>query len=181
MLGAGTWGPASEDGRGSEVRVRAMVRDDIHSPQKDPLRRTALARLIAAAPGGLDSERVVKWAGDLAARIDERLDRGGRHGAIDPEHVIIDELDRAHLEHGNAERDLLLDGAAGAPGDDVRALAATLYEALSGRPPDADVVPIAGVEVRINMGLIAALGPRSSGWPRRAADFVAVQIGRAHV
>ncbi len=154
-----------------------MVRDDVNSPQKDPLRRTPLARLIASAPGGLASDRVVKWARDLAPNIDERLDRRGCHGMIDSNHVVIDEHDRAHLEAGHADRDLLLGDAARTPSDDVRALAATLYEALAGRRPDDDPVPIAGIEVRINMGLLAALGSQRSASPRRASDLAAIMEG----
>ena len=154
-----------------------MVRDDVNSPQKDPLRRTPLARLIAKAPGGLASCRVVKWARDLATDIDERLDRRGCHGMIDPDHVVIDEHDRAHLEVVHADRDLLLDDAARTPSDDVRALAATLYEALAGRRPDDDPVPIAGIEVRINLGLLAALGSQRSALPRRASDLAAIMEG----
>ncbi len=154
-----------------------MVRDDVNSPQKDPLRRTPLARLIAQAPGGIDSHRVVKWARDLATDIDERLDRCGCHGAIDPGHVVIDQDDRAHLDAGHADRDLLLDDTAPTPSDDVRALAATLYEALAGGPPDDDPVPIAGVEVRINMGLLSALGSQPSARPQRASDLAAIMEG----
>ena len=172
--GGGTGIEASTGGRGPREQ---MVRDDVNSPQKDPLRRTPLARLIAQAPGGLDSHRVVKWARDLATDIDERLDRRGCHGMIDPDHVVIDAQDRAHLDAGHADRDLLLDDAAKTPSDDVRALAATLYEALAGRRPDDDPVPIAGVEVRINMGLLAALGSQRSAWPHRASDLAAIMEG----
>jgi formylglycine-generating enzyme required for sulfatase activity len=154
-----------------------MVRDDVNSPQKDPQRRTPLARLIAKAPGGLDSRRVVKWARDLANDIDERLDRRACHGMIDADHVVIDADDRAHLEAGHADRDLLLDDAAPVPGDDVRALAATLYEALAGRRPDDDPVPIAGVEVRINMGLLMVLGSQPAVCSYRASDLAAIMEG----
>ena len=171
------WGRDQSFKGGPGSACEPMVRDDVNSPQKDPLRRTPLARLIAKAPGGLDSHRVVKWARDLATDIDERLDRRGCHGTIDPEHVVIDEHDRAYLEAGHADRDLLLDDAGQTPGDDVRAVAATLYEALAGRPPDDDPVPIAGVEVRINMGLLAALGSQRSAWPHRVSDLAAIMEG----
>ncbi|TDJ57882.1 MAG: hypothetical protein E2O40_02235 [Planctomycetota bacterium] len=154
-----------------------MVRDDVNSPQKDPQRRTPLAQLIAGAPGGLDARRVVKWARDLAVDIDQRLDRRGCHGMIDADHVVIDADDRAHLEAGHADRNLLLDDVAQVPGDDVRALAATLYEALAGRRPDDDPAPIAGVEVRINMGLLAALGSQRSACPQRVSDLAAIMEG----
>jgi hypothetical protein len=165
--------------------------------------RTTLARLIAEAPQGLDVQRVLRWADQLAAAVDDLHARGRRHGAIEPSTIFIDARDEAHLgdvaKPGEAavpgrrptERDLLL-GDAGTrkpsptapprPGDDVRALAATVYEALGGSrlaeaAPASPPLPVPGVSVQVNTALLTAL-TRGSGRPvTRAGDLVRMLRG----
>jgi formylglycine-generating enzyme required for sulfatase activity len=162
-----------------------MVTDD-PKPVQQTHRRTTLARLIAASPQGLDVRRVLGWADQLATAIDDLHARGRQHGSIEPSSIFVDEHDRAHLavetRSGDqpTERDLLLGDATAAETrrvdpartrDDIRALAATLYEALGGDrlahsttaslPP-----PLPGVSVQINLALMAVL---SRGRGRRVA------------
>jgi hypothetical protein len=159
--------------------------------------RTTLARLIAESPRGLDVQRVLEWADQLAAAVDDLHARGRCHGSIDPSTVFLDERDEARLgvgarpDPGPTERDLLLGDAGTArtppagparPQDDVRALAATLYEALGGNP-DAITAgasqppPIPGVSVQINMALLAALSPRGGRRVATAGDLVGMLRG----
>ncbi len=158
-----------------------MVRDDTDSPQQVSTRRTSLAHLLATSSKGLDPQRVVNWAAQVAVAIDDLHERGGFHGSIDPDHVVIDENDRAHLVAGSAERDLLLGDDAGsqAAARDIRALAATLHEALTGRPPSGETAPIPGVSVQVNLALLSVLGRHRGAQPPCAADLVAYLQGRA--
>jgi formylglycine-generating enzyme required for sulfatase activity len=158
-----------------------MVRDDADSPQQVSTRRTSLAQLLATNSQGLDPERVMNWAAQLAVAIDDLHEHGGYHGSIDPDHVVIDEHDRAHLVTGTAERELLLGDHAGpkAAAGDLRALAATLHEALAGRPPGGETALIPGVSVQVNLALLSVLGRHRGARPRRAADLMALLEGRA--
>jgi formylglycine-generating enzyme required for sulfatase activity len=164
---------------------------------RNHVERTPLGRLIAGSPQGLGVQRVLEWADQLAKAIDDLHARGGHHGSIDPTTVFIDEHDRAHLAVATrsggqpSERDLLL-GDAGSrqtrkptpvrPRDDVRALAATLYEALGGdrlaqTGPTSLATPVPGASVQINLALLAVLS--GAGAPRvtRAGDLVRMLRG----
>ena len=123
----------------------------------------------------------MNWAAQLAVAVDDLHDRGGFHGSIDPAHVVIDEHDRAHLVTGTTERDLLLGDDAGpqAAARDLRALAATLHEALAGQPPGGETSPIPGVSVQVNLALLSVLGRHRGAQPRSAADLMAFLEGRA--
>jgi formylglycine-generating enzyme required for sulfatase activity len=154
--------------------------------------RTTLAGLIAESPHGLAVDRVLRWADQLAAALDDLHARGRCHGSVNPASVFIDEHDEARLGVGTGpdrdptERDLLLGDAGAAkttepararPEDDVRGLAATLYEALGGNP-EAIVaaapppLPISGVSIQMNMTLLEALSPRGRRRGVRAGDLV---------
>ncbi len=143
-----------------------MITDDQTSP--DPLPRRTLAELIVESPRGLDSDRVIKWAAQLAAGLEPGT-------AVDPKRVIIDDHDDARLSPPPmTERDLLL---AGPPADSVHGLAATMYEALAGRPPDTPAAPIPGVTVQANLALLAGLSGIAGTRPPDAAALVEMLQG----
>jgi formylglycine-generating enzyme required for sulfatase activity len=164
---------------------------------RDQAERTTLARLITDSSQGLEVRRVLEWADQLAAAIDRLHARGRRHGSIDPSSVYIDEQDRAHLavetrsDEEPTERDLLL-GDAGAgqapkaipvrPEDDVRALAATLYEALGGdrlakATPASLPPPVPGVSVQINLALLGILSRAPGRRVTQAGDLARMLRG----
>jgi len=166
-------------------------------PTRSHVERTRLARLIAEAPRGLDVQRVLRWADQLAAAVDDLHARGRHHGSIDPSTVFIDKRDEAHLGaasppgRGPTERDLLL-GDAGTrtpspavrprPEDDVRALAATVYEALGGNQLAqaalaSHPLPIPGVSVQVNTALLAALSRGRGRRVTRAGDLARMLRG----
>jgi formylglycine-generating enzyme required for sulfatase activity len=159
--------------------------------------RTTLARLIAESPAGLDVRRVLEWADQLAAAVDDLHARGRQHGSIDPSSIFIDEHDRAHLSVETqsrvqpTERDLLLGDPAARktprvtsarPEDDIRALAATLYQALGGdrlahAMPASLPPPLRGVSVQINLALMAVLSRDRGRRLTRARDLVRMLRG----
>jgi sulfatase modifying factor 1 len=165
---------------------------------ESPVRRTTLERLIAESPQGLDVRRVLAWADQLAAAVDDLHDRGRTHGSIDAAGIFVDEHDRARLAVGArgarqpTERELLLGEAedlepaapvAGRPRDDVRALALVLYEALGGNRDAAArgamAPPIPGVSVQVNLALLAAVSPARRGRVERAGDLARMLRGAA--
>jgi formylglycine-generating enzyme required for sulfatase activity len=159
--------------------------------------RTTLARLIAESPTGLDVRRVLEWADQLAAAVDDLHARGRHHGSIDPSSIFIDEHDRAHLSVETrsrvepTERDLLLGNPAARktpratparPENDIRALAATLYQALGGdrlaqAAPASLPPPVRGVSVQINLALMAVLSGDRGRRLTRARDLARMLRG----
>ncbi|MHC4141708.1 MAG: serine/threonine-protein kinase, partial [Planctomycetota bacterium] len=173
-----------------------MVTDDPKQLQQAS-GRTTLARLIAESPNGLDVRLVLQWADELAAAVDNLHARGRQHGSIDPSNIFIDEHDRAHLSVETrsrvepTERDLLLGGPAARktlraiparPEDDIRDLAATLYEALGGdrlaqATPASLPPPVRGVSVQINLALMAVLSSDRGRRVTRARDLARMLQG----
>jgi hypothetical protein len=112
--------------------------------------------LLAEAPDGMTTDRVMKWARQLAAALDFAHDKQILHRDIKPSNVMIDEADNAYLmDFGIAReaKDTMTrvtgrDSSGTLPymspqqvdglndkSNDIYALAATLYEALCGNPP----------------------------------------------
>ena len=110
--------------------------------------------LIAESGQGLDADRVVAWADQLASAIDYLHDHDLAHGSICPDNVIIDENDAVTLAGGcvgneirrvamkMTEREMLFDqtkptqlrpGSGDDRPRDIYAFAATLYAAMGGR------------------------------------------------
>lgn len=151
-----------------------------------PVPGRTLAELIGTSGSpGLHADRVLRWAGQLADVIDALHRCNRAHGRISPASVIIDEDDNAHLCAAATERDLLLGGADHTPpepGDDIRALAATLHRAFGGA--GADELPARGVGVRGSLALLAetaegrAARPSGPHWATRLA-VVAVVVAAA--
>ncbi|MHC4414568.1 MAG: SUMF1/EgtB/PvdO family nonheme iron enzyme [Planctomycetota bacterium] len=158
---------------------------------------TTLARLIAETEGGLPTERVIDWAGQLAGALDHVHEHGVAHGAVDPSNVIVDENGRAHLGAAGigqafrrlrlepTEREVLFDDDEAPPSppvpddgvsSDLYALATTLYAALGGDSPAGGepappASPIPGRSVQVNLALVAALSPDAGDRPARARDL----------
>jgi formylglycine-generating enzyme required for sulfatase activity len=153
-----------------------------------------LAEVIASATGPLATERVVRWADQLAGALDCLHDHGLVHGALDPDAVIIDHADEAHLRGAGiavelarldprrAEQEILLGEGAGPdaapeiadPADDIAALAAVVYEALGGSRAEGGggPLPVPGRSVQINMALLAAMSDDPAARPLRARELV---------
>jgi serine/threonine protein kinase len=112
--------------------------------------------LLAEAPDGMTTDRVMKWARQLAAALDFAHDKQILHRDIKPSNVMIDEADNAYLmDFGIAReaKDTMTrvtgrDSSGTLPymspqqvdglndkSNDIYALAATLYESLCGNPP----------------------------------------------
>ncbi len=110
--------------------------------------------LIAESSDGLDADRVVAWADQLASAIDYLHEHDLAHGSVCPDNVIIDEHDAVTLAGGfvgneirrvalqMTERELLFDqtettqmrpGSGDDRSRDIHAFAATLYAAMGGR------------------------------------------------
>ena len=115
-----------------------------------------LSQLISESQTGLEVERVVTWAQQLAGALDHLHEHHLHHGTVNPSQIIIDEHDRAHLtadtciantvrrlHAASADRLVRLREAYARlrppleedkSARDLYALAATLYAALGGEP-----------------------------------------------
>jgi serine/threonine protein kinase len=191
------------------VRVFNLHRDD-----NDPdltflvlkyIEGETMKQLLAGSPQGLAPERVLKWAGQIAAALDYAHSAGVLHRDIKPSNVMIDaSSDTAYLMDFGISRQLgatmaKMDtgSSVGTPAymspqqlhekdctsNDIYSFAATVYEALCGRPPfgGADLEeqilrvhakPIPGIDDNVNDGLLAGLAKTEEDRPATAAELV---------
>lgn len=160
---------------------------------------------LARSPQGLAPERVLRWADQIAAAIDYAHGTGVLHRDIKPSNIMIDESgETAYLmdfgisrQAGATMAGLTAGSSVGTPAymspqqlhekdcnsNDIYSFAATVYEALCGRPPfgGADIEeqilrvnakPIPGIADTVNEGLLAGLSKIEEDRPATATEFV---------
>ncbi len=134
----------AKDPAGRDVAIKVFRRD---APvQGDFPRVEGLAYAVAPFEEGESLEargkHGLKWAATAVANAAERL-RATPHGALTPGRIVVRKDDRVAvlgLEHAKALPPSSRAAAYG-PGDDVRALGAILYEAITGHAPSGSVSP----------------------------------------
>ncbi len=186
------------------------VRDFQHDPDRglafftmNHVRGSTLKELVEQHPKGLPLDRVTPWARQLAEALDFARTKKVMHRDVKPANVMIDERDRALLMDFGVARIVLEDRThltsneiAGTPAymspqhisgtdsysNDVYSLAATLYEALSGRRPFEGVglrsrienetpAAIPGVPRHVNDAILAGLAKDPRDRPASARDL----------
>lgn len=175
-----------------------------------------LRDMLSENPSGFSVDRVTKWAGQLAEGIDYAHEKGVLHRDIKPGNVMIDENDNARLIDFGIGRQIRISmtnvshrtdtsgtpaymspqqmqGEAVSPADqkrnDIYSFAATLYEALCGRPPfgggDGDirwqiinkpVKPIDDFPDHISKALLAGLAKEPTSRPEAATVLAAMLV-----
>lgn len=191
------------------VRVFNLHRDDANPDLTflvlKYIEGETMKQLLAGSPQGLAPERVLKWADQIASALDYAHSMGVLHRDIKPSNVMIEaSSDTAYLmdfgiccQLGATMVNTGTGSSVGTPAymspqklhekdcisNDIYSFAATLYEALCGRPPfgganieeqilRVHAKPIPGIDEKVNEGLLAGLAKAEEDRPNTAAELV---------